>query len=91
MPTFNLFFYFVLLSTYFYCDAQPWSPEKVKTIKFSSYLENATIIPPEYSDVVSDLYVNDGELLGRQIDSQGSDNNSAIIESKDEKTPDKTK
>ncbi|XP_017760652.1 PREDICTED: uncharacterized protein LOC108551124 [Eufriesea mexicana] len=61
-----------------------------KRIKVSTYLKNATSIPLECSDVESDeLYDSDGELLERQTDPQGSDDNSAIIESSDEEIPDK--
>lgn len=61
---------------------------KVSTRNFL-YLENATSIPLECSDVESELYDSDGEFLNRQIDPQGSDDNSAIIESSDEEILDK--
>ncbi|CAL1261290.1 unnamed protein product [Larinioides sclopetarius] len=59
-----------------------------KRIKVSTYLENATSIPQDCSDVESELYDSDGELLDTQIDPQGNDENSAIILSSDEEVPD---
>lgn len=76
----------VVVSTYFYSDRQPLKMSKRR--KVSAYLENATSIPLECSDVESELYDSDGEFLDRQIDPQGSDDNSAIIESSDEEIPD---
>lgn len=72
----------VLVSTYFYSDRQPLKMSKGR--KVLAYLENATSISLECSDVESELYDSDGEFLDRQIDPQGSDDNSAIIESSDE-------
>jgi hypothetical protein len=60
-----------------------------KRMKVSAYLKNATSIPMECSDVESDeLYDSDGELLERQRDPQGNDDNSTIIESSDEEIAD---
>uniref|UniRef100_A0A1B0AN40 Uncharacterized protein n=1 Tax=Glossina palpalis gambiensis TaxID=67801 RepID=A0A1B0AN40_9MUSC len=46
--------------------------------------KNGTSISLECSDVESELYDSDGEFLDRQIDPQGCDDNSAIIESSGE-------
>uniref|UniRef100_A0A1A9V035 PiggyBac transposable element-derived protein domain-containing protein n=1 Tax=Glossina austeni TaxID=7395 RepID=A0A1A9V035_GLOAU len=76
----------VLVSTYFYSDRQPVKMSKVR--KVLAYLENATSISLECSDVESELYDSDGEFLDRQNDPQRSDDKSAIIESSDEETLD---
>uniref|UniRef100_A0A1A9ZCP4 Uncharacterized protein n=1 Tax=Glossina pallidipes TaxID=7398 RepID=A0A1A9ZCP4_GLOPL len=72
----------VLVSTYFYSDRPPLTMSKGR--KVLAYLENATSISLECSDVESELYDSDGEFLDRQNDPQGSDDESAIIESSDE-------
>uniref|UniRef100_A0A1A9VHP0 PiggyBac transposable element-derived protein domain-containing protein n=1 Tax=Glossina austeni TaxID=7395 RepID=A0A1A9VHP0_GLOAU len=61
----------VLVSTYFYSDRQPVKMSKGRTVL--AYLENATSVSLECSDVESELYDSDGEFLDRQNDSQGSD------------------
>uniref|UniRef100_A0A1A9UIE0 Uncharacterized protein n=1 Tax=Glossina austeni TaxID=7395 RepID=A0A1A9UIE0_GLOAU len=63
-------------------DRQPVKMSKGS--KVLAYLENATSVSLERSDVESELYDSDGEFLDRQNDPQGSDDKSAIIESSDE-------